>query len=47
MTPELKKAIIRCVPEYLTCDTAAQEQYRVTTPEEDQTANLYSGLSCT
>jgi len=35
MIPELKRALIKYVPDYFAWDTAAQEQYRVNTPEED------------
>ena len=35
MLPELKKAIIKFVPDYFTWDIKRQEQYRVDTPEED------------
>jgi hypothetical protein len=35
MSPELKKAIIRFVPDYFSWDKDRQEQYRVDTPEED------------
>lgn len=35
MLPELKKAIIKFVPDYFTWDIKRQEQYRVETPEED------------
>ena len=35
MSPELKKAIIKFVPDYFSWDKKRQEQYRVDTPEED------------
>jgi len=35
MSPELKKAIIKIVPDYFLWDEKGQEQYRVDTPEED------------
>ena len=35
MLPELKKAIMRFVPDYFSWDKKRQEQYRVDTPEED------------
>jgi len=35
MSPELKKAIIKFVPDYFSWDKMRQEQYRVDTPEED------------
>jgi len=35
MLPELKKAIIKFVPDYFSWDKKCQEQYRVDTPEED------------
>ncbi len=35
MTPELKRAIIKFVPDYFSWDTTRQEQYRVNIPEED------------
>ena len=35
MSPELKKAIIKYVPDYFSWDKKRQEQYRVDTPEED------------
>jgi len=35
MSPELKKAIIKIVPDYFSWDQKRQEQYRVDTPEED------------
>jgi hypothetical protein len=35
MSPELKKAIIKSVPDYFSWDKKRQEQYRVDTPEED------------
>jgi hypothetical protein len=35
MSPELKRAIIKCVPDYFSWDKNRQEQYRVDTPEED------------
>jgi hypothetical protein len=35
MSPELKKAIIKFVPEYFSWNKKRQEQYRVDTPEED------------
>jgi len=35
MLPELKKAIMRFVPDYFSWDKKRQEQYRVNTPEED------------
>ncbi len=35
MLPELKKAIIKFVPDYFSWDQKRQEQYRVDTPEED------------
>ena len=35
MSPELKKAIIKIVPDYFNWDKKRQEQYRVDTPEED------------
>lgn len=35
MSPELKKAIIKCVPEYFSWDEKRQEQYRVDTPQEE------------
>ena len=35
MSPELKKAIIKFVPNYFSWDKKRQEQYRVDTPEED------------
>lgn len=34
MSPELKKAIIKYVPDYFSWDKKRQEQYRVDTPEE-------------
>ena len=36
MSPELRRAIIKIVPEYLFWDKHRQEQYRVDTPEEDE-----------
>ena len=35
MSPELKRAVIKCVPDYFSWDKNRQEQYRVDTPEED------------
>ena len=35
MSPELKKAIIKIVPDYFSWDQKRQEQYRVDTPKED------------
>ncbi|RZB32186.1 MAG: hypothetical protein SRB1_01805 [Desulfobacteraceae bacterium Eth-SRB1] len=35
MLPELKKAIMKFVPDYFSWDKKRQEQYRVDTPEED------------
>lgn len=35
MTPELKRAIIKFVPDYFYWDITRQEQYRVNIPEED------------
>ncbi|MCP4626618.1 MAG: hypothetical protein GY850_24400 [bacterium] len=35
MSPELKKAIIKIVPDYFSWNQKRQEQYRVDTPEED------------
>lgn len=35
MSPELKKAIIKIVPDYFSWDKKRQEKYRVDTPEED------------
>lgn len=35
MSPELRKAIIKFVPDYFSWDKKRQEQYRVATPEED------------
>lgn len=35
MTPELKRAIIKCMPGYFRWDTVTQERYRVNTPEGD------------
>ncbi|MCD6586001.1 MAG: hypothetical protein J7K96_09605 [Desulfobacteraceae bacterium] len=35
MSPELKKAIIKFVPDYFSWDKKRQEQYRVDTPDED------------
>jgi len=35
MSPELKRAIIKFVPDYFSWDKERQEQYRVDTPEED------------
>lgn len=35
MLPELKRAIIKFVPDYFSWDKKCQEQYRVNTPEED------------
>jgi hypothetical protein len=35
MSPELKKAIIKIVPDYFSWDKKHQEQYRVDTPEQD------------
>jgi hypothetical protein len=35
MSPELKKAIIKFVPDYFLWDQKRQEQYRVDTPEDD------------
>jgi len=35
MSPELKKAIIKFVPDYFSWDKKRQEQYRIDTPEED------------
>lgn len=35
MTPELKRAIIKFVPDYFSWDITRQEQYRVNIPEED------------
>ncbi len=35
MSPELKKAIMKFVPDYFSWDKKRQEQYRVDTPEED------------
>ncbi len=35
MLPELKKAIMKFVPDYFSWDEKRQEQYRVDTPEED------------
>ena len=35
MSPELKKAIIKFVPNYFSWNKKRQEQYRVDTPEED------------
>jgi len=40
MSPELKKAIIKYVPDYFSWDKKRQEQYRVDTPE----ATFYSRL---
>ena len=36
MSPELKRAIIKFVPDYFSWDKKRQEQYRVDTPEEDE-----------
>ena len=36
MSPELKRAIIKFVPDYFSWDKNRQEQYRVDTPEEDE-----------
>jgi hypothetical protein len=36
MSPELKRAIIKFVPDYFSWDRKRQEQYRVDTPEEDE-----------
>jgi hypothetical protein len=35
MSPELKRAIIKFVPDYFSWDKKHQEQYRVDTPEQD------------
>jgi len=35
MLPELKKAIMKFVPDYFSWDEKRQEQYRVDTPDED------------
>ncbi len=35
MSPELRRAIIKVVPDYFSWDEKRQEQYRVDTPEED------------
>ncbi len=35
MSPELRKSIIKIVPDYFSWDKKRQEQYRVDTPEED------------
>lgn len=35
MIPELKRALIKCVPDYFAWNIAVQEQYRVNTPKED------------
>jgi hypothetical protein len=35
MSPELKKAIIKSVPDHFYWNEKRQEQYRVDTPEED------------
>ena len=35
MSPELKRAIIKFVPDYFSWDKKRQEQYRVDIPEED------------
>ena len=35
MSPELKRAIIKFVPDYFFGDKKRQEQYRVDTPEEE------------
>ena len=36
MSPELKRAIIKFVPDYFSWDKNRQEKYRVDTPEEDE-----------
>jgi hypothetical protein len=36
MSPELKRAIIKFVPDYFSWDKKRQEQYRVNTPKEDE-----------
>ena len=36
MSPELKRALIKFVPDYFFWDKKRQEQYRVDTPEEDE-----------
>ncbi len=36
MSPELKRAIIKFVPDYFSWNRKRQEQYRVDTPEEDE-----------
>ena len=35
MSPELRRAIIKCVPDYFSWDEKHQERYRLDTPEED------------
>jgi hypothetical protein len=35
MSPELKRATIKFVPDYFSWDKKHQEQYRVDTPEQD------------
>ena len=35
MSPELKRAIIKCVPDYFSWDRNRREQYHVDMPEED------------
>ena len=36
MSPELRRAIIKIVPEYFFWDKNRQERYRVDTPEENE-----------